>query len=109
MENEGLKLAEYLTRKLGLRPGQYEMEKQGDYYQFYIPTTGKRRLKFGSVTLRRDGLVTVYANGDFVDVNNRFTRQQSKPKDAWLRFRPDDEGAWDYAAGVVLSAYNSRA
>ena len=110
MLNEGRRLADTLIERIGLRPEQYEMEVQGRYYQYYVhPASGGRRLKFCSVLLRQDGLVTVYANGDFDDPGGRFAHQESQPRDAFYRFSPDDEEAWAYAARVVLSAYRSRA
>ena len=109
MDREQLRRAEEFIKGLGLMPGQYEMEIQGRYYQYYVhPASGGRRLKFCSVLLRQDGLVTVYANGAFDDPGGRFTRQASQPRDAFYRFDPDDEEAWIYAASVVLSAYKSR-
>ena len=108
--HEGSSLAESFIEKTGLQPGQYEMEIQGRYYQYYVhPASGGRRLKFCSVLLRQDGLVTVYANGDFDDTGGRFTRQESQSRDAFYRFDPDDDDeAWSYGARAVQQAYRSR-
>lgn len=110
MLDECRRLAEALIERIGLQLGQYEMEVQGHYFQYYIhPASGRRRLKFCSILCRQDGLVTVYASGDFDDPDGRFTRQPSQPQDAFYRFSPDDERALHYAERVVLSAYRSRA
>ena len=110
MEIEGRGLADAFIERVGLQLGQYEMEVQGRYYQYYVrPASGGRRLKFCSVLHRTDGEMTVYANGDFDDTGGLFTRQASQPRDAFYRFSPDDEEAWAYAARAVQQAYRSRA
>ena len=106
-----LQVAEDFLARLTLEDYSTE-EQEGGWIQFYVPNHrhGRHpRLKFGSILCRRDGRVTVYANGDFDDPGERFTRQESQPRDAFYRFDPDDEEAWAYAARAVQQAYRNRA
>ena len=111
MDREQIRMAEKFIRSLGLTPGQYEKKERHNGYELYIATSSKR-LRFGHVRLnvggQNAGKVTVYATGDIVDPNNRFTAQPSNSNVASYKFNPDDRDAWDYAVKVVLSAYRSR-
>ena len=106
MDREQLRRAEEFIRNLGLTPGQYEKKEHQGGYRLYVTTS--RRFQFGYVALRDSGHMIVYARGDFLDPERRFTAQSKNSRDAWYRFGPGDENARTYAAGVVLSAYRSR-
>ena len=97
-------------KRLGLASHTFEKREHEGGYRLYVAASSNRPPRFGYVGLRRDGQITVYANGDFSDPENRFTAQPKNPKDAWYRFWPDDDNgaAMDYAVKVVRSAYESK-
>lgn len=112
MDIEQTRMAEKFIRSLGLTPEQYHKKEKDNGYELYIATYPKPP-RFGHVRLnvagRNAGKMTVYATGNVVDPNNRFTAQpSSNSKVASYIFNPDDKDAWDYAVKVVLSAYRSR-
>ena len=110
-------LAECFIASVGLAPGQYEMvELDNNYWQFNIPLhldTGiplsRGRLRqFASILGREDGQITIYATGDWRDLDhqNRFQTQDSDESDGWIRLSLPEHGQlWNYAASVVRSAY----
>ena len=103
---------EEFIRRLGLTSEQYTKRKRDNGYQLYVNAQTKRPPRFGYVRLNTGGQdpgkLTVYANGDFTDPENRFTAQPANPKDAWYKFWPDDKAAMDYAAKVVKSTYDNK-
>ncbi len=98
---------EFINR-LGLAPHAIEKREHEGGYRLYVAASSKRLPRFGYVGLKGDGRITVYANGEFSDPENRFTAQPKNPKDAWYRFWPDDGTAMDYAVKVVRSAYECK-
>ena len=102
---------EEFLAKLSLSINQYTKKEHSNGFRLYVNASSRPR-RFGFVRLNKSGRhankLVVYANGDFRDPENRFTSQPKKPRDAYYRFRPDNEGAMNYAAHVVRSAYDSK-
>ena len=87
-------------------------ETQSSAYRLYALRPNGTRKMFGSVRLnvggQDPGKLNVYAMKGFYDPEERFTCQDSNPKDCYYKFWPDDEEAMEYAVCAVKSAYGNK-
>ena len=107
------RLAEQFMQRMGLNQGDYQIAPEHNgYIAFYFPEPNPKNLKFGSVGLVNDGMVSVYSSrykpeydprGGFQTHPTRASTASHKPQ-----FAQDDEDAWRYCAEVVRRGYDAN-